>query len=296
MDYTTTGLVQRVKDWAAIPTSQPAFSTATLLRFLSDELHANIAPYIQNMRSEYFIKTLTYSISTANASYLIPKSAVGGTVREIKRIDSSSNEINVRQLSINSLLTKGSIIWSDSEFAFYLEGNYVVLKNYSDLTSESIKMYYARRPSTLVGTSACAIISAITTATNTVTCTAVPSAWTSASKVDLVQGSPPFEVFTEDASVTVAGTDITFSSLPTGLAVGDYVTLTGESPVAQIPWEAMPMLCQATVIKILESQDDTSGLEKAVAKYKEYSKRLMDIMIPRVEGELKEITNEESFI
>jgi hypothetical protein len=92
-----------------------------------------------------------------------------------------------------------------------------------------------------------------------VTVAALPSTIVNGSTVDFVQYKSPNDLLAFESTITgVAGTVLTFASLPNDLAVGDYICLANQSPVPLIPEELHPVLTQAAMVTCLASKKDKS--------------------------------------
>ena len=290
MDYTVDGMLTRVKTWAAIPTGQPALSDTNLLMILNDELQGTVIPYIMSLREEFFTSHKDYVLTTGQDEYLVPSQAVGGIVREVKRITQSDfsgsriHEYDIPQYDLNRVNFNVTI-------GFTMRGNYIHMWCYDTNVGDTLRVYYDRRPNQLVKAADCA--QATVVAGNTITCSSVPSSWSNVT-VDIISSIPPFDVTTESVTATVSGYQLIFTVAPT-INAGDYICISGTSPVAQIPWESTQMLCQLAVIRILEILNDPSGLQVAKDRYKLLEERMLRILSPRVPGELKKIVNWYSF-
>lgn len=292
MDYTTTALISRVKKDAAIPANQPGYDNTTLLRFLTDKMHTLIVPFIMNINEEYFVEYSDYSITGASdTTFAIPSNAILSRLREVKLYEPTSDPnvwtiYNLPRTSIDDLE------WKDR--GFYIEGNNVVLVMPENYSGKKLRIYYYYRPNELVETSAAAQVATVTPSTS-VTVTSVPSSWGATETVDAIKGTPHFDNIANGITATIASTTLTFSTYPTGIAVGDWISLAGTSPVAQIPYETYPLLCQAAIIKILEAQSDVQGSQMAAATYKEMREHMMYLLSPRVKGEAIKIKNRRGF-
>jgi hypothetical protein len=288
-DYTTTGLLSKVKLWGAFPSGQPAFSDDNILIMLTDELVKNIVPYIINLRSEYFIVTQDFTITTSSSEFSIPSRALGGILREVKIVNGSGTsevENDIPQISLEGT--------QYHTFGFNLQGTKLKLLDYENYTNYTLRMYYLLRPSALVATSDCAKVTSVGTTTFDVD--AIPAAWVSGQTSDIVRAAPPFDLLSQSITATWAGTTVTPSTMPTGLAVGDYLCKAEETPIPKIPVEAFDMLVQATVIKGLEILNDKPGIENALGKYRDIKDNVTNILTPRVIGEVKRLNNYENFL
>jgi len=285
MAYTTSELLAKVKLWGAVPASQPAFTDAQLLGLLTDELWSNVAPFIMQFREEFFVTYQDFTITTGTRGYNIPTRTVNGVLREIKTVNSSGDEFDIPRVSPERT--------QRSSYGFYLENNKVYLIENDSYTDRTLRMYYYRRPSELVETTDCAQVTSVGTTTFDVS--AIPSAMVSGETVDIVQATPPFNILSQDITATWVGTTVTPSSMPTGLAVGDWMCKDQESCIAQIPLETQPLLVQAVVVRINEILDDAKGLKLSTEKYDKIKESLRELISPRVVGETKAIINDEDF-
>jgi hypothetical protein len=290
MGWTVTDLISKVKLWAAVPDGQPAFSDAEILGLMTNELFSNITPLIISFQEEYFITTKDYTIATGTNEYAIPSKAAGNILRDIK-IKDGDTYTDIPKISITAL--------SKHTFGFYVIGNNIYLISPSNYNGKTLRMYYYYRPNQLAKTTDTTTPSKDITVISgtTLTLSTMPTVWVSdTTKLDIVKGTPPFTIFEHEVTGTISGTDITFSSVPSGLEVGDYVCTSGYSPVANIPLECQYLLCQATVLKILESLIDSKGMALAIEKYKKMELNVQKLLTPRITGKLKKLVQYDSFL
>ena len=158
-------------------------------------------------------------------------------------------------------------------------------------------MWYHRRPNELILTTTARAITAINTGTNTITVSNAPSSWTTSTEFDLIQLGPPHEILAEEQTPSaIVSNDITFSSLPDDLAVGDYICLTGETVVPNFPYEAHLLLARKTAMEICSMQEDADGLTKQANLYNMAKAGLIKLLSDRNEGEPEPLVNYNSFI
>ena len=92
----------------------------------------------------------------------------------------------------------------------------------------------------------------------------------------------------------IAGFDVTLSTLPDGIAVGDYVSESGKSPIPQIPYEGHHLLAQLVAIKVLEALGDAKGMQLAMSKYDSMLKNFIKLITERVDSSPKKIISRGS--
>ena len=294
IDYTSTELIADIKQRASVPNSQNLITDANFVRFLSGKLHSEIVPIVLSVRENYFVSfqdTVITTTTEATNRYPVPSRAIGMRLKDLKLVDSGGEERDIPHLTYldkSAGVSESSFSYLENhaggQHGFFFEGNDVRLFPADAFTGDSLRLYFFRRPNRLVKTSDAGKITAIDTGTNVVTLDNAPTTWTASTTFDVINGQPGFNSRQDDQTITaIAGADLTFSSLPSGMVVGDYVAESGESPIPQIPYEGFPFLAQLGVIKVLEGIGDKSGL--AVARDDKITARkdFIQIISPRVE-------------
>ncbi len=110
---------------------------------------------------------------------------------------------------------------------------------------------------------------------------------------ELVQADPHFDTLGFDLVVTsVTATTVVFSAtLPTRLAVGDWVGLSGQSPVIQCPLELHPYLAQEAANYCLRGQVDNEAYKAGLEEADRLRKDLETLFTPRIQKEGRKIVN-----
>jgi hypothetical protein len=95
----------------------------------------------------------------------------------------------------------------------------------------------------------------------------------------------------------VSGTTLTLSTsdLPSRLAVGDWISLAGETPIPQIPDELRPVLAQATAVGVNEAMN-LPGLDSARKTLDEMLKAVSLLLTPRVTGAQKKVVQRNGWL
>lgn len=251
-DYTTTRLIQRVRKRAGLPAWGEDGLDAELLERLNDAQRLYLAALLEGARAEHRQATIDVSIGSS-LRVDIPTRAVAAGIKMIEGVTSS----NTRAFLIEV---------SDRDFSsfrsgdFYIEGNQLVF--FRTPTATTLRITYSRRLSELVLTTSVGTITAINTGTGAVTIGSAPSGFpTSSTAYDFVRAKPHFDILAMDKAATRSSTTLTFAAadLPTGLVVGDYVCLAGESPVCQAPLELHPLLAQQAAFEYLDDKGDETA-------------------------------------
>lgn len=290
MAYTTTELVANIKTRAAVPTSQSTYTVAKILGIADAELRSYMLPLVMKSQEAYY----QYDVDTtlnATGIYDIPTRAVGGKVVNCALLDGDS------RLDLAWITEEGLQRYDQTNRGrpgVYIKRNQVILVPATGTQYTTIRITIIIRPGQFVETSAAAQITAIDTGTNTLTFASgtIPAAFVTSATFDLIQAKPHFDHLAIDqTAATITGTTMIFSSLPSRLAVGDWVSLAGESPIVQVPVELQPLLEQCAANTILRAQGD---LEKTAAGEKKLSmmeKDTTNLYTPRIENEGKKLVN-----
>ena len=282
--YTAETLVAKVKRWGSIPTTQALFQTADFISLMDDSLKYDLTPIIMSAKEEYFMRSKTVAITSTISEYIIPTRAIGGGLREVKiQIGTGANT----STKVLRRIDPGhSEQYRDG---YYVKGNRIVLTDPAAYSGGSIIYEFPCRPNSLVADIDAARITNITGLD--VTVSSYPSAWLQSDKFDLIQNNAPFDWLSIDNDVVIVSNVFTFSTIPDYLEVGDWLCLAGESPVPQIPLEAIEVMCQSVVLKCLDALGDDSGSTIAKGRLDSMTKNLLNILEPRVSDQPQKIVN-----
>lgn len=267
---TVDSLITEVKLKGGFPTDN-YFTDAEMLVLMNSALKTVITPLILKIKEEFLLQTVTHTI-TSGSTYRMPKRAVGGKLRDVKYLN------NGEYSNLNRLFEEDRAL---SPSGYYISRNSIELSD--DFTSGTLSLNYFLNPSTLILEASAAKVLSIDSATQ-VTVTALPSTITTSTQVDFVQGVGPYDLLAINQTISsISGTTLTFSDLPDDLAVNDYISLAGYSPVATIPEQLHPLLVQATLYNSLISKKDSSSKEVKM-ELEEMKKELMEMLDTRVES------------
>lgn len=284
MAYTTQNLLDNIDRRAFSPTNQNTFTQAERLSLITEEMESNVFPSLFNLYEEYFVTSTTQSLTVDQESYLVPARAHNGQLRELKLINASNNYRDLPRLEIENIWHNAT---SGTPEYFFLRNNRIHLHPRPNDATDSLLLQFYVAPGTAVLPSASAIITAINTSTNVVSFSSLPSTFVTGVTLDFIRGTGEHEHLGVDyTSTLVSGTDITFSSLPTDISVGDYVSLQGESSLIQCPTIYRNVLAQYVAARILMDAGQ-SGADKAYAKAEKMRQEAENTLQPRVTGALK---------
>jgi len=245
LTYTTQSFIDAVKRTSHVPPGNNTFTEADFLALGDTEMRTRIAPKIASCRENYWLTRQTYQPNDQNA-YPIPSLAQGGAFVDVK-VNVSGNLISLSRVEVSELYSLNFA--TRPAYSYYLEDN--LIKTLSVVNLGPILVWYYRLASKLVPVSECAQITAISG--NDITVDAVPASFLDQT-LDVVSQTPGFNVSIKDETPVTVGDVMTFAEVPSGVAVGDYVCLSGQSCVVQCPIEWIEVLVQATTVRIYQIQ------------------------------------------
>lgn len=299
VDYTADALVTKFRRAGKLPPHDQAGIAAALLSKLNDEqrlyLMTLLAKTREQFRQAYFDITTTAGLKR----YAIPTRAVAAGLVSVAKVDGTTRTpfhfFADSRVDTTRTPTPGDC---------YLEGAELVL--YADPGAITLRITYNRRLAELVLLTEARAITAINTGTKTITVAAAPSTFTSRTTMDLVKGTPHFDTYGIDlacSSIGASATTIVFTAtLPTSLAVGDYVSIPGETPVCNAPWELHDVLVHKAAHVWLSERGDTRAASIATllwgagggagdAKPGSMEADALSLLTPRVETNSKPLIN-----
>ena len=247
------------------------FTDSEMLTILNDEMKTEITPLLMKLQEEFFVQSKDYTISSTNA-YRFPKRNIGNKLRDVKLVDGT------RFTNLNRLFEEDR---ASTDSGYFISRNTLSLSD--DITTGTIRVSYFLAPSTLVLSTACAQVLTIDSATQ-ITVSSLPSTFALTTPVDFVQAVGPNDLLAIDQTIaSIAGTTLTFASLSSDLAVGDYICLAGQSCIPVVPEELHPVLVQAALVSCLGSKKDKSA-ENESKKLQNMKVTMVDLLDTRVES------------
>lgn len=299
--YTSNSLIESIKRRAMVPENQVTFLEEDFLAFANEAMDLGVVPSILIFHEDYLMREETVPLVTNSQRYPVPHRATGNKIREVQYKDTSGTIYEMTRISVED---KPAFQYSrdfNSAKAFYMEGDEVVLLSSIPINvSGSLVFHYYCRPSELVPEANGARITAIDTLTNTITLDNYPSNFVDGSIFDLTTHRSPFKILSMDAQPLVYGSSfnktLQFSSLPTNLLVGDFVTIAEESIVPQIPQDLHPMLAQRAALLCLEAMGDANGIQIALNRLNEMEQKTGQLIDNRVEGAPLKVSPRHSFL
>jgi hypothetical protein len=307
LDYTTTTLLTTLRLLPLMPSVQALFSDTDLLTILTFEMTSKIYPMIDNQSEEYFVLRNDIPYNANQTVFPLPPRALGGKLRSVSFVDSNNNEIRIPRLrpedTMSNVNSTGLAI-NPALWGFYVQNNDLILFLGSIAGNtpayKFLRMRYIRQPNSLVKTTDCAQVTSISG--NNVTVLNVPSTFSTSVDYDMISNVPNFNALQDDSVCTaISFLTMTFTSLPVDqfgnvtLQVGDWICLSGQAPVAQIPYSpGYDLLLQLSAAKCLEIHGDVQGFNTAMSQAADMKNYLISILTPRVDGNVIRLTTPNS--
>lgn len=296
VDWTTTGLIEKVRNRAAIPDSQNLFPDSRILDIANEELQQTVVPDIMAAREEYFVYYEDQDVDQNQSQYYIPERAIGTKLRNVCFVQNQGDPEGELAVPLIRLAPENVIGLPMAGLGYGITGTpgYVVRNNWIILYGPIqggvvMRMFYFMRPGYLVQTSEAAQVTAING--SIVSCANVPTDWTTGEIVDVIGHQPPFNYrFIDQTTTLIAGNDITLPDV-TGIEVGDWIALRCESPIPQIPADCQPLLAQAVSVYIANTLGDAKAIQAETARYEKMRRDAMTMIDNRVEGQGEKVVS-----
>lgn len=299
MTVTTSQFLDIVKRGVTVPASQVRFTDSDLLKFGDEETEAIIMPMVTSLRNEYYVKSQLIPLVAGRAPYKMPYRAIGRTLRNIWLVTTDNQLVkDIPYISPENAVRFTSISPGDP-CGFTVQGDYVVMLPTPLNANYNIQMFYELAPSKLVDSASTGVVSAFDLTTGIVTLSATNSTFANGNLMDIVDGQSACMNKAEDiTNSSVIGAAITFpvASLPYNLAIGDYVTLSNQTSVLQMPNETVQLLAQAVICRILEALGDFEGLSAATARMDKIYAAAQQLLNPRVEAKTPKVINSRGLL
>jgi len=297
VDYTTDGLIASIKRRISLPDAQNLYSSTDLISFMGDELSSTIIPLVHSIQQEYWVMKQDVPLVNSQTVYTLPVRGIMNGLRLLTLVDPSGNEIEFPRLqpeNIASTYNWLSPYTTSTLYGFYFEDDHTVMfpQQLVSNPTMTVRFRFERAPNQLAATADSAQITVI--AGNVVTVNAVPSIFTTSLTYDIIKGQPGFVSRGDDQAITninSGASQITFTALPSTVAVGDWISVSGTSPIPQIPYQMFPYLAQAVATKCLEGLGYVDTYTIALQRLNQMKEDLLKVLQPRDLGNVQTVLN-----
>lgn len=281
---TTADLLTSVKLQTFVPKVQPDVSDSDILLLATECLESLVISPIKGTRASYFLAKQDVSITENDQEIDIPARSIGSTIAKLIAVDSNGRryELPILAEGQGATLAPTSMQISSRPVA-YIRGSKIILNNVVSGLWNTVQIIYAQRPGDLVLTSACLQVASLTSTSLTFSANLSTISIATGTKFDVVSQKSPYPYVLTSTAGTVSGMTVSDLTSTTGIAVGDWITLEGTSPIPQVPYEYHMLLRKKTAIAVLEALGDRAGVQVAEAKAMEMEKKLALAISPRLD-------------
>lgn len=269
MLLTTSDLVTAVRRKGQIPDASD-YTDAEILAEADDVISGRLTEAVAGLSNGFYVRYIDITMVAGTARYALPTRSVADTVEHVAVLQSDATERPLGRLrGSDAMYVAGS---SGTPYHYTIEGADLLLYP-SPAVAETVRVRYQIRRAklTAVGTNAFQITVVNAAGRRVEFVGTVPATWTTfatiTSKLDLISRSAWSNYLDIDRVVTgyVQGSPSSVTSdgtaLPSGLLVGDYVTVAGYTPVVQLPDELHAALANATAAAILGQRGFAEGMK-----------------------------------
>ena len=295
--YVTEDLIDQIKDNTSTEFTQSRFSQSTVIDICNQESLKRIRPIISDLQKEFFVVSTSVSVSSGDKYVRLPKRAAGRGLREIYLTVDTERHLLVqvtREQATSEETTDSGI-----PRKFYFEADSIVFVR--PLSQDAtVEMVIEVSPGSLVLSSAVTTVSSVDFDTGVVVVSGTPSGYGGAIEYDFIQqlGYGNAVLACGLVPTSVLGTAYTFtaSSLPKTLKAGDYVTLAGQTPVPNMPDEAVTCLIHAVSTRIYRLRGDFDGMKAEQKELENSILYLQQSLADRIEGQRTTVHNTSSLL
>lgn len=292
MTITADRILAGIKRRSTIVENNNLLDDDDLLALCDDVIKAYIVPLLISVRGEYFVVSVDEPAVEDQSEYNFPARAVGLTLREIKlrRSDNPGDVVNLVDIPLEHADQYRNATGEPE--GYYFRNDQIIIVPAPTSDDWVFELWHEQHPSNLVKLEEAAKV--VSVADNVVTVEDVPEEIAVDAVVDFVRGRPGHRIMAMDKTITnVSGVDITFaaSAVPSGLAAGDYISLTGTTPVLQIPDLLHPVLETIVSRRATYSLGDFEGRKELSDDEKVELKNALIVVEPRNRGEARKIVN-----
>jgi len=299
VDKTDLSIVDSVQAHPLFPLSANTLTEARIIEFLDEDMRSTVLPLVLAAREEFYVQNYDQTPVTGVYNYTIPKRASFATWRDVVYVDTIGNEIAMTELppEYTKITYPVGNLPPQYTFGFVMNNDRITLwpPNSTVPTQYLLRMKVKRRPNHLTPYLNCGQVTAINTGTKVISLSVNgDGTWTTSTIFDVIPNSPQFTSLQDDMAITAIDNTlntITVSTIPTGLAVGDWVCPALLSPIPQIPYDMFPILIQRGVIRCLEALGDNQNLQVAERRYQDMAADFARTVSPRIEGSRKALVN-----
>lgn len=297
MTYTADNLLLDLKRDSYIAASQGNWADPDLLAIASDMITRRLAPMLWSLKQGYFKEHIDQVLTALVGGYDMPSQAMWNKIHFVCLVDTSGNildtpiRIEPLELPFQHSSTPGT-----PNAIYYEHAQYILdpVPNAAAAAAYTLRMFYARRPGTLVKAVQAATVLSVNSGTGVVTYSAaLPVAFGSTTQHDIYTSVSPYRRKNTKAltATALAGATQTFSLADVAyFAAGDTVNMLEETIYPPVPKELYPSIVELVIARISKSKGDRQAFEDAASEIVKDGQSAMMVMSERDEGRPKKLS------
>lgn len=296
-EWTTTELLTAIRAKGRLAADDPDATNSALLSLADDQMKTRFVPAIRAARADWYSAFEDTALVAGQDAYRIPHRAASSSVRTVLWYDSSGRRFECYPVSMSDQHAYSTRSGRPQWYAIEDDRVRLIPKPASALGT--LRIYYERRPATLIETSgALQVAGELSDATTLVVSAGAvnPSGILAEGDLaDLVKKDPPFSACFIGREITdislVFGAYLIFfeydsatMQLPTSDSVAtDWLCPAGESPIPQIPPELHPLLALVTAAEYLQPIDP-EAYDTLMGDFSARFEQAIKLLSPRQQG------------
>lgn len=294
MTWTTTELLASLRRRGRLPDGDP--TDADLLLDADQALRTTCLTLLRTLQEDYGLVEEDTALVADQKDYAIPARAVGGTVEDVLFVNDDGDAVSMPHIPHSEMWRhedSAGTYWR-APYGFATVGGKVRIAPTPTTASGSLRFVYQERPGLLVAASRGAQVTS-TTSTTIVVDGAGAFGGSGTVVIDVRDEDPPFASRLLSESTTWDGSNtFTVGSVPSDVAVGDWVTLENETVVVPIPDLMHSLLVAATLVHVHQALGQMQEMQMMDATKQQELAACRQLLEPRVTHESQPVFNRNS--
>jgi len=261
-----------------------------ILRCADKVIEGEYYPTVYSIDEEYYSATLDYAVTAAQQLYRQPSRSMG-PLSDIVLVDADGNETSIDMITSRELASRSyqadQPVSTPSGYYFFFRADFVGLfPTPSSTDGTTLRIRYPRQPSALTLLANVTTVSSIALVATNILGVAddMSSAWSNGTQLDVVNAGNSYAPLAADYDgASVVSSAITFTETMSGLgiAVGDYVALTGVTPLVPLPRNMHASLIRSVALRCLRRAGEFSEASELEQEHRRLLDKATDAAKPR---------------
>lgn len=303
MAFTVDDLINSIKLRSFAPISQSTFQDADLLSLANEELGIKLVSDLIQVREDFFLETESTPVVANIDHYTVPERSIGNALKAVYYQDASGNTFLLQR--IDNVSGNDYQVINGFPAKYYFQGDEIILVPRPSSSTGNLLFVFPGAPNQMVLGADALTITASSLGTYSVNADFTAQAgWAVGSKCDIISAKAPFKAWVRNISITnlftssieFASTDVDDENGNNLPQVGDYIALTGQSPVPQIPIAFHPVLAQMVNVRLMESLGDLNKMNAALATLNQLRTEALKLVKNRVESSPQRVNTKFGYL